>query len=418
MNQNFKEKSYEQIIEKAKYCLHCKNKPCSGACPLANNIPEFIEQIKNEDIDEAYKILSETTIFEPICGRICPHESQCQGSCIRGIKGNSVPIGELEAFVGDYVLEKKSNNVNVLKDNGKKVAVIGSGPAGLAASYLLSKNKYKVDIFEKRSKLGGLLRYGIPEFRLEKSLLDKWLEKFILNDNIKVHTNIELGKNISLEELKKEYDAVILAFGANISNKMNIPGEDKEFVLGGNELLEYKKMPDFTDKNVVINGGGNVAIDSAREIKRLGAKKVTIVYRRSEDEMPAEKKEIEQAKKEEIEFLFQTNILRILDNQIECIKTELIEKEGERRKVPANIEESNFYIDIDYIVMAIGSHPNKEILDKLNLKTNKWGYLDVNQNYKTSDNKVYAVGDIAGVKQTVAWAARSGFDCAKDILKQ
>lgn len=411
-------KKYEEIIEKAKYCLHCKNKPCSKACPLSNNIPEFIEQIKNENIQDAYKILSETTIFEPICGRICPHESQCQGSCIRGIKGNSVSIGELEAFVGDYVLEKNLNNLKNLKNNGKKVAVIGSGPAGLAASYLLSNSGYKVDIFEKHSKVGGLLRYGIPEFRLEKRLLDNWLEKIIFNENIKVLTNIEFGKDINLENLKGEYDDIILAFGANISNKMNIQGEDKTFVLGGNELLEYKIMPDFTGKNVVINGGGNVAIDSAREIKRLGAGKVTIVYRRSRAEMPAEQKEIEQAEIEGIEFLFQTNILKILDKKIECIKTELIQKEGEKRKAPVNIKGSNFLIDIDYVVMAIGSHPNKEIIDRLNLNTNKWGYLDVDENYKTVDDKVYGVGDIAGVKQSVAWAARSGFDCAKAIINK
>ena len=414
------EKKFEEIIEKAKYCLHCPTKPCSKACPLSNNIPEFIEKIKNQNIEEAFNILSETTIFEPICGRICPHENQCEGSCVRGIKGQSVPIGELEAFIGDYILE---NHVNVaslgepIMKNNKKIAIIGSGPAGLAASYILSNNGYKVDIYEKREKLGGLLRYGIPEFRLEKKLLDDWLKKFILNNNINIHTNIELGKELNLDSLRAEYDYIILAFGANISNKMHIPGEEKDFVYGGNELLEYRNMPDFKEKNVVINGGGNVAIDSAREIKRLGAKKVTIVYRRSEEEMPAEKKEIKDAIKDEVEFLFQTNILEILDNKIECIKTELIQKEGEKRKVPVNIEGSNFALEIDYVVIAIGSHPNSQTIEKLGLKTNRWGYLDVNENYKTSDNKIYAIGDLAGVKQTVAWAAKSGFECAKEIMK-
>ena len=407
----------EKIIQKAKYCLHCQNKPCSGACPLSNNIPEFIEQIKNENIEEAYKILSETTIFEPICGRICPHESQCEGNCIRGIKGTSVSIGELETYVGDYILENKLEERQIF-DNGKKIAVVGSGPAGLAASYLLSNNGYKIHIYEKHSKLGGLLRYGIPEFRLDKKLLDNWLETFMLNDNIKIHTNKELGKDFNIEDLKSKYDYIILAFGANISNKMNIPGENQDFVYGGNELLEYKNMPDLKGKTVVINGGGNVAIDSAREIKRLGAKDVIIVYRRSRDEMPAEDKEIEEAIKEGIEFKFQTNILKILDRKIECIKTELIQKEGEKRKIPINIEESEFQLDVDYVVMAIGSHPNKEIIDKLKLKTNKWGYLDVDENYKTSDYRIYAVGDIAYVKQTVAWAARSGFDCAKSIINE
>lgn len=412
MNQNFK-----KIVEKAKYCLHCKNKPCSNACPLSNNIPEFIEQIKNENIEEAYKILSETTVFEPICGRICPHESQCEGSCVRGIKGQSVSIGDLEAYVGDYILNNQEHgNINLI-NNGKKVAVIGSGPAGLAASYLLSNNGYEVHIYEKHSKLGGLLRYGIPEFRLEKELLDEWLDKFILNDNINIYTNIQLGKDFNIDDLKKKYNFIILAFGANISNKMNILGEDKNFVYGGNELLEYRNMPDFSGKNVVVNGGGNVAIDSAREIKRLGAKNVTIVYRRSLEEMPAALKEIKAAQEEGIEFKFQTNILEILDGKLECIQTELIQKEGEKRKVPVNIEGSNFFIDIDYVVQAIGSHPNKEVIQKLGLKTNKWGYLEVDKNYKTSNDKIYAIGDIAGVKQTVAWAARSGFDCAKSIIK-
>ena len=413
MNQNFK-----KIVEKAKYCLHCKNKPCSNACPLSNNIPEFIEQIKNENIEEAYKILSETTVFEPICGRICPHESQCEGSCVRGIKGQSVSIGDLEAYVGDYILNNQEHgNINLI-NNGKKVAVIGSGPAGLAASYLLSNNGYEVHIYEKHSKLGGLLRYGIPEFRLEKKLLDNWLDKFIINNNIKIYVNTELGKDIGLENLKKKYDIIILAFGANISNKMNILGEDKNFVYGGNELLEYRNMPDFSGKNVVVNGGGNVAIDSAREIKKLGAKNVTIVYRRSLEEMPAAVKEIKAAQEDGVEFKFQTNILEILDGKLKCIKTELVQKDGEKRKVPVNIEGSNFFIDIDYVVQAIGSHPNKEVIQKLGLKTNKWGYIEVDENYKTSDNKIYAIGDIAGVKQTVAWAARSGFECAKNIINK
>ena len=420
MNQD----KYKEIIEKAKYCLHCKNKPCSKACPLSNNIPEFIEQLKNENIEEAFKILSATTIFEPICGRICPHESQCEGGCVRGIKGQCVAIGELESFVGDYILEGnvggaplgdpliKINEIN----RNKKIAVIGSGPAGLAASYILSNNGYKVDIYEKHSKLGGLLRYGIPEFRLDKKLLDNWLETFILNDNIRIYNNKELGKDFNIEDLKQKYDYIILAFGANISNKMNIPGEEKDFVYGGNELLEYKDMPDFKGKDVIINGGGNVAIDSAREIKKLGAKNVIIVYRRSKIEMPAERKEIKEAEKEGIEFLFKTNILEILDNKIECIKTELIQKEGENRKAPVNIEGSEFSLDVDYIVMAIGSHPNTKVIDSLELKTNKWGYLEIDENYKTSDNKIYAVGDLTGARQTVAWAARSGFECAKQII--
>ena len=226
---------------------------------------------------------------------------------------------------------------------------------------------------------------------------------------------MELGKNIFIEDMKTEYDAIILAIGSNVSSKMNIPGEDKEIVLGGNELLEYRNMPDFNDKNVVVIGGGNVAMDTSRTIKRLGAKEVKVVYRRSEKQMPAERKEIEDAKKEGIEFLFLTNMIEVFDGKIECVKTQLIKKEGESREYPVNVEGSNFFMDTDFVVLAVGSTIDKNIIDKLALETNKWGNIKVDENYKTSDEKIYAVGDIVGTKQTVAWAARSGFDCAKQI---
>jgi len=199
---------------------------------------------------------------------------------------------------------------------------------------------------------------------------------------------------------------------------MNIDGEEKEFVLGGNELLEYGNMPDFTDKIVAVIGGGNVAMDTSRTIKRLGAKEVKVVYRRAEKQMPAERKEIEEAKKEGIEFLFQTNMIKVLDNKIECVKTELIKKEGETREYPVNIEGSNFFMNVDYVVLAVGSGTDKKVIDKLELETNKWGYISIDENYKTSDEKIFAIGDLAGNKQTVAWAARSGFECAKNIINK
>lgn len=407
----------EEAKEQAEYCLNCKTKPCRSGCPLQNNIPDFIKCIKEENYEEAFKVLSDTTIFEPICGRICPQKSQCEGNCVRGIKGNSVHIGELEKFVGDYALENMELPIIDAKEDSKKIAIIGSGPSGLACSYYLSSRGFKVSIYEKHSKFGGLLRYGIPEFRLEKEILDKWLEKYILNKNVTVFTNIELGKDILLEDLKKDYDAVVLAFGANVSNKMNIEGEDKEFVLGGNELLEYRNMPDFTKKKVAIIGGGNVAMDTSRTIKKLGAKDVYVVYRRAEKQMPAERKEIEDAKEEGIEFLFQTNMIKVLDNKIECVKTELLKKEGETREYPINIEGSNFFMDIDFVILAVGSSPNKSVIDKLGLETSRWGYIKVDESYKTSDEKIYAVGDLIGTKQTVAWAARSGFECAKMLIE-
>jgi len=406
----------EEVKKQAEYCLNCKTKPCQTGCPLQNNIPDFIKSIKEENYEKAFKTLSETTIFEPICGRICPHKSQCEGSCVRGLKGESVHIGELEAFVGDYMLEHIDLQVTEADDESEKIAIIGSGPSGLACSYYLSTRGFKVDIYEKHSKLGGLLRHGIPEFRLEKGILDEWLKKYILNKNVTAFTNMELGKDILLEDLKKDYDAVVLAFGANVSNKMNIDGEEKEFVLGGNELLEYKNMPDFADKIVAVIGGGNVAMDTSRTIKRLGAKEVKVVYRRAEKQMPAESEEIEDAKKEGIEFLFLTNMVKVLDNKIECVKTELIKREGESRDYPVNVEGSNFFMDVDFVVLAVGSSTEKELIDKLGLETNKWGCIKVDETYKTSDEKIYAVGDLAGTKQTVAWAARSGFECAKKII--
>lgn len=408
----------EDIKKQAEYCLNCKNKPCQTGCPLQNNIPDFIKYIKEENYEEAFKTLSETTIFEPICGRICPQKSQCEGSCVRGIKGDSVHIGELETVVGDHMLEYIDLQVTEADDDSKKVAIIGSGPSGLACAYYLSTRGFKVDIYEKHDKLGGLLRHGIPEFRLEKEILDKWLEKYILNKNVTAFTNMELGKDILLEDLKKDYDTVVLAFGANTSNKMNIEGEDKEFVLGGNELLEYRNMPEFTNKTVAVIGGGNVAMDTSRTIKRLGAKEVKVVYRRAEKQMPAERKEIEEAKKEGIEFLFLTNMIKVLDGKIECVKTELVKKEGETREYPVNVEGSNFFMDVDFVVLAVGSSTDNKLIDTLGLETNKWGCITVDENYKTSDKNIYAIGDLAGNKQTVAWAARSGFECAKKIANE
>ena len=405
----------EEIKQKAEYCLHCMHKPCMQACPLHNNIPDFIEQIKNDNVEEAYNILSETTIFEPICGRICPHQFQCEGSCVRGIKGESVHIGELEAYVGDWAI--RNIPMTAMEEYAhRKVAIVGSGPAGIACAYALAQKGCQVTIYEKHEKIGGLLRYGIPEFRLPTEVLDKWLDKVVYAPGIKVKTNKTLGKEIAIGELKAKYDAVVLSVGANVSNRMGIPGENEIHVLGANELLEYKKFPDVNNKKVGIIGGGNVALDAARTIQRQGAKEVTIIYRRSEEEMPATKKEIEEAKKEGVQFLFQTNVVTIENKQIECIQTELVQKEGETRKYPVNVEGSNYKLAMDYVVMAIGSHANQELIEQLHVETTPRGYIKVDENYRTSDKKIYAIGDMIGTKATVAWAARSGFECAKKIM--
>lgn len=407
----------QKIEEKAEYCLNCKVKPCSlKGCPLNNNIPDFIREIKEKEYEKAYEILTETTVLPSICGRICPHYKQCMGSCVRGIKGNSVEIGDLEAFVGDMATD---NDYKIKKQeyNHKKIAIIGGGPAGITAAAFLAKNGNNVTIYEKYDYLGGLLIHGIPEFRLSKKIVEKSIEK-ILELGIDVKYNQELGKNVDLKKLENKYDNIILAFGANISTKMKIEGENLQGIYGANELLEYKRHPDYTGKTVVVNGGGNVAMDVARTIKKLGAKNVIVTYRRAREQMPAEQKEIEDAIKEGIDFLFQHSIVKILGDEkvrgIEVVKTELVKKEGENRLSPVSIKDSNYEIKADYVVMAIGSKPS-EFVKELNLETDKRGYIKVNENGLTSNPNIYAIGDLAGNIATVAWAAKSGRDTAKMI---
>lgn len=408
----------KEIEEIRSYCLNCKNSQCRiKGCPLDNCIPEFIHEI---DSKKAYEILCNTTVLPAICGRICPHEKQCEGSCIRGIKGEPVSIGAMEAYIGDLSIE---NNYELSievdeRAKDKRVAVIGSGPAGLTCAAFLARRGVKVTIYEKHDKLGGLLTHGIPDFRLPREVVEKTIEK-ILDLGVETKLNQELGRDFEIEDLAKKYDAVFVAIGANIPAKMNVEGEGLEGVYGGNYLLEYNKHPNYTGKKVAIIGGGNVAMDSARTIKKLGASEVYVIYRRAEEQMPAEKKEIADAKKEGIEFLFQTNIVKILGKEkvekLECIKTELVKKEGENRLSPVNIEGSNFILDMDYVVMATGSKPENNIIEKF--ERNEYGYIKIDENMQTSISKVFAGGDIVGQKATVAWAARSGRDAAEKILK-
>ena len=408
----------KEIEEIRSYCLNCKNSQCKiKGCPLDNCIPEFIHET---DSKKAYEILCNTTVLPAICGRICPHEKQCEGSCIRGIKGEPVSIGAMEAYIGDLSIE---NNYELSievdeRAKDKSVAVIGSGPAGLTCAAFLARKGVKVTIYEKHDKLGGLLTHGIPEFRLPREVVEKTIEK-ILDLGVETKLNQELGRDFEIEDLAKKYDAVFVAIGANIPAKMNVEGENLNGVYGGNYLLEYNKHPNYTGKKVAIIGGGNVAMESARTKKKLGASEVYVIYRRAEEQMPAEKKEIADAKKEGIEFLFQSNIVKILGKEkvekLECIKTELVKKEGENRLSPVNIEGSNFILDMDYVVMATGSKPENNIIEKF--ERNEYGYIKIDENMQTSINKVFAGGDIVGQKATVAWASRSGRDAAEKILK-
>lgn len=410
----------EEMKEKLQYCLNCKIKPCSNkGCPLNNDIPTIISQLKNEQYEEAYETLTKTTVLPSICGRICPHKKQCQGACIRGIKGEPVSIGKIESYIGDIAI-KNGYKIKKEIDNrylNKKIAIIGGGPAGITAAGFLARKGAKVTIYEKYNYLGGILVHGIPEFRLPKDIVSKSIDK-ILELGIEVKYGKELNKNLSLKELEEQYDKIILSFGANISSKIGLEGEYLKGVYGGNELLEYNNHPDYKDKIVAVYGGGNVAMDASRTIKRLGAKRVIVIYRRAREQMPAEDKEVQDAINEGIEFLFQNNIVKIIGKEkiskLELIKTELIQKEGDTRLSPINIEGSNYKIDVDYLIMALGSHA-EDFVKELNLELNTNGKIKAT-NGQTSNKKIYAIGDLAGNKATVAWAARSGREVAETIM--
>jgi len=408
-----------EIENMKEYCLNCKNKPCQTGCPLSNDVPNFINANSMED---AIEILYNTTILSSICGRICPHEKQCQGKCTRNLTNKKpVSIGKVEAAIGDYALE---NNIPIPMEIDeklidKKVAVVGGGPSGLVCSSFLARKGIKVTIYDKHEKLGGLLRYGIPDFRLPKEIVDKTIEK-IVEQGIEVRTNQELTKDFTITELSDKYDAVVLAIGANIHSKAHIENEDSSNVYGANEMLESGNYPDFKDKKVAVLGGGNVAMDAARTIIRKNAKEVYIIYRRSEEQMPAEKEEIALAKEDGVKFLFLNNIISVEKERIKCIRTKLVEKEGESRPVPINIEGSEYDIPMDIVVLATGSQTDKNALE--NIELDDRGYIKIDKNRKAiltngSKSNIFAAGDVSGDKATVAFAARGGKDAAEEIIK-
>ena len=405
---------YEEI---RKYCLNSITRPCKEkGSPLQNDIPAFIHE---NDIKKAFEKLCSTTVLPAICGRICPHSQQCQGSCVRGIKGEPVSIGKMESMIGDISLKEEWSIPKEVEERltSKKVAIIGGGPAGLTCAAFLARKGVQVTIYEKNEKLGGILSYGIPDFRLEPAIVEETINK-ILALGIEVKTNRELGKDIKLGDLQKKYDAIFISIGANVGQSPRVEGAELEGVCSANAFLENKKHSSYKGKNVAVIGGGNVAIDAARTMKKLGADKAVVIYRRPEDQMPASKEEIKDAKEDNVEFLFKTNIVKILSDdkenvsKIECIKTE----SESRNQSPKNIEGSNFVLDIDYVLFATGARPDKEIVSEF--KQDEKGYILVNEDMQTSIPNVYAGGDVAGERATVAWAARSGRNAANKILEK
>lgn len=396
-------------------CLNCNNKPCKNACPLENDIPRIISLIKQGNCKDAYEVLSETTVLPAICSIICPHEKQCRKNCTLKYKGEALSVGVIESNLAKMAVEKDWKLPmfdNSLK--GKKVAIVGAGPAGLTAAAFLARYGAEVSIFEKREKLGGVLMYGIPDFRLDKTLLENTINRLIEELNIKVFCNYKFNDNLNYDDLLNKYDAIFLGMGANKSKMLNISGEKLKGVFGGNELLEYDFHPDYNDKVVFVSGGGNVAIDTARIIKRKGAKRTVIVYRRSEEEMPADLKEVADAKKDGVEFIFNTNVINIIGKEkvekIECIKT----KYDENEKL-VNVKDTNYFLDADYFVMSIGSTVDESCVIDNKIELNKNRKVLVNDDMQIGNSKFFAGGNIISDNSSAAMAARSGRDAAYKI---
>ena len=407
----------EVIQEKAKYCLNCKHKPCQKACPMQTNIPSFIEELKKDNIEEAYKILLDNNIFSPICSAICPQEDQCEGSCTRGIRSNPVDIGKLEYWVNVYAKQNGVKyNIKPSEKNNHLVAVIGSGPASLECAYELAKVGVQVTIFEKEEELGGILRYGIPPYRLNKKDLDNTITQ-ILSLGIKVQTNCEFGKDINVEGLKAQgYEAIFLGIGAGNPTVYSLcDGNLKGIYASDYFLKEYNQgnKIDNLGRTVVI-GGGNVAMDCARTAIRMGATEVSILYRRGIDNMPARKIEIQEAIEDNVKIVPCTKVISAKGEnghikEIECIKTEVIDGKA------VDLENTNYNMKVDTFIFAIGLSPEKQLLEKEGITLEK-GLIAIDENGKTNLDGVYAGGDVTESKSTVCRAIAAGKRAAKGIL--
>ena len=425
--------TYEMAVNEAKRCLNCKNKPCRSACPVSIDIPAFIERVANEDMEGAYQIISQSSSLPAVCGRVCPQENQCEGKCVRGIKGESVGIGRLERFVADYHREHCKEAPEMPVPNGHKVAVIGAGPSGLTAAGDLAKLGYKVTIYEALHLAGGVLVYGIPEFRLPKVIVQKEIDN-LKAIGVDIETNMVIGKVLTVDELfEMGNDAVYIASGAGLPRFMNIPGESLKGVYSANEYLTrinlmkaYKddaKTPLKHSKNVAVVGGGNVAMDAARCAKRMGAENVYIVYRRGMAELPARKEEVEHAEEEGIIFKTLTNPVEVLGDEdgfvkgMKCVEMELGEPDASGRRRPIVKEGSEFVLDVDTMIMSIGTSPNPLIRSTTpGLDTNSHGCIITNgEDGLTTREGVYAGGDAVTGAATVILAMGAGKAAAKAI---
>ena len=433
--------TYEMAKAEASRCLNCKNKPCVNGCPVNIDIPGFIDYIKNDDIEGAYKHISKSSSLPAVCGRVCPQESQCEKHCTLGIKFEPVGIGRLERFVADYHNENSTDTPERPTSNGKRVAVIGSGPSGLTCAGDLAKKGYDVTVYEALHTAGGVLVYGIPEFRLPKSIVKKEIDT-LKSLGVKIETNVIIGKTLTVDELfDMGFEAVFIGSGAGLPNFMNIPGESLKGVYSANEFLtrsnlmkSYRTNPDtpiMKGGRVAVVGGGNVAMDAARTALRLGAEKVYIIYRRSMDELPARREEVEHAEEEGIEFRLLCNPVEILGYKnendpkdpkngfvraIKCIKMELGEPDEKGRRRPVPVENSEFSLDVDTVIMSIGTSPNPLIKNTTEgLEVNSRGGIVVNEDGLTSRSGVYAGGDAVTGAATVILAMGAGKKAAHAI---
>ena len=418
-------------IDEANRCLNCKNTPCVNGCPVKIHIPEFIQKIKEGDFEAAYQIISKSSSLPAVCGRVCPQETQCESKCVRGIKGESVGIGRLERFVADWHNTFCTDEPIRPASNGHKVAIVGSGPSGLTCAGDLAKKGYDVTVYEALHTAGGVLVYGIPEFRLPKAIVSKEVET-LKKLGVSIETNIVIGKTLTVDELfEMGYEAVFIGSGAGLPNFMGIPGESLSGVYSANEFLtrsnlmkayqENPETPIMKGGKVAVVGGGNVAMDAARTALRLGAEQVYIVYRRSMEELPARREEVEHAEEEGILFNLLCNPVEILGKDgfvsgITCVKMELGEPDERGRRKPIEIPNSEFTIDVDTVIMSIGTSPNPLIKSTTEgLVVNNRGGIVVNEDGLTSRNAVYAGGDAVTGAATVISAMGAGKTAAQAI---